>query len=230
MPGAAGPADVRISVVIPALNEGATIAPAIARLAVVLGDHEVIVVDGGSTDGTAVAVERAGAAVVAQPGSRAVAMNAGAARAGGGALLFLHADTTLPEGAGAAVRAALAERDGGAFTVAHDRRPLPFRFAAAAYRPFHHGVYGDQAIFVSREAFDRVGGYAPLPIMEDYDFVQRLRREGRFEVLPLSVTTSARRQRSQGEVRTLLRVGSIKLLYRLGVSPRWLAARYRPAR
>ena len=221
---------MRISVVIPTLNEEAAIAQAITQIAGVLGDHEVIVVDGGSVDRTAEAAAEAGAWVVRQPGSRAVAMNAGAARASGPALLFLHADTTLPPGAGDAIRSALARQDGGAFTVVHDHRPLPFRLAAAAYRPFHRGVYGDQAIFVTREAFERVGGYRLLPIMEDYDFVQRLRRVGRFEVLPLRVTTSARRQRGQGELRTFLRVASIKLLYRLGVSPRWLAARYRPAR
>jgi rSAM/selenodomain-associated transferase 2 len=221
---------VRISVVIPTLNEGATIAQAIAQLTGVLGDHEVIVADGGSTDRTAEVAAEAGASVVRRPGSRAVAMNAGAARASGQALLFLHADTTLPPGAGEAIRSALAAHDGGAFTVLHDHRPSPFRLAAAAYRPFHHGVYGDQAIFVTREAFERVGGYRLLPIMEDYDLVQRLRRAGRFEVLPLCVTTSARRQRGQGELRTFLRVASIKLLYRLGVSPRWLAARYRPVR
>jgi rSAM/selenodomain-associated transferase 2 len=221
---------VRIAVVIPTLNEGATVAQAIDQLARALGDHEVIVVDGGSTDGTAAAAASGGAAVVVQPGPRAIAMNAGAARASAYALLFLHADTTLPAGAGAAIRATLAESDGGAFTVQHDLRPLPFRLAASAYRPFHRGVYGDQAIFVSRAAFERIGGYQPLPIMEDYDFVQRLRRDGRFEVLPLCVTTSARRQRGQGELRTFLRVASIKALYRLGVSPRWLAALYRPAR
>jgi rSAM/selenodomain-associated transferase 2 len=230
MRGCAGLADVRISVVIPTLNEEATIGQTIAQLDGVLGDHEAIVVDGESTDRTAEVAAEAGASVVLRPGSRAVAMNAGAARASGQALLFLHADTMLPARAGDAIRSALAGQDGGAFTALHDHRPLPFRLAAAAYRPFHHGVYGDQAIFVTREAFEGVGGYQPLPIMEDYDLVQRLRRHGRFEVLPLCVTTSARRQRVQGELQTFLRVGAIKLLYRLGVSPRWLAARYRPAR
>jgi rSAM/selenodomain-associated transferase 2 len=230
MRGCIGSADVRISVVIPTLNEEATIAQAIAQLDSVLGDYEAIVVDGESIDRTVEVAAEAGASVVLRPGSRAVAMNAGAARASGQALLFLHADTMLPAGAGDAIRSALAGQDGGAFTVLHDNRPLPFRLAAAAYRPFHRGVYGDQAIFVAREVFERVGGYQSLPIMEDYDLVQRLRRLGRFEVLPLCVTTSARRQRGQGELQTFLRVGAIKLLYRLGVSPRWLAARYRPAR
>lgn len=173
---------------------------------------------------------RAGAQILSCPGTRAHAMNEGAAVATGGALLFLHADTALPAGAGEAIRATLETCAGGAFSLSYDRRPTIFRVLAAAYRPFHRGVYGDQAIFVSRAAFERVGGYAALPIMEDYDLVERLRRVGRFAVLPLRVTTSARRQRGQGELRTMLRVGSIKLLYRLGVSPHWLAARYRPAR
>jgi rSAM/selenodomain-associated transferase 2 len=222
--------DARVSVVVPTLDEATTVEGAVTRARETIAGCEVLVVDGGSTDDTVAAATLAGASVLHQPGSRADAMNAGAAAASGDALLFLHADTMLPHGAGEAIRSVLARRDGGAFSLAHDRRALPYRAAAAICRPFHLGVYGDQAIFVSRAAFERVGGYAALPIMEDYELVQRLRGNGSFEVLPLRVTCSARRQRSQGEVRTLVRVGSIKLLFRLGVSPDWLAARYRPAR
>lgn len=222
--------DRLISVVVPTLDEESTVGGAVSRARETIVGCEVLVVDGGSRDATVAVATRAGARVLRRPGTRADAMNAGAAAAAGDALLFLHADTTLPDGAGEAIGSVLAHRDGGAFTLAHDRRALPYRAAAAICRPFHLGVYGDQAIFVSRAAFERVGGYAALPIMEDYDLVRRLREQGSFEVLPLRVTSSARRQRSQGEVRTLLRVGSIKLLYRLGVSPSWLAARYRPAR
>ena len=125
------------------------------------------------------------------------------------------------------MRTTLARADGGAFSVRFDHRPGLARVAAALYERFHRGVYGDQAIFVTREAFDRVGGYRPLPIMEDFDFVQRVRRAGRFVVLPDTVTTSARRQRAHGEVRTFLTVATIKLLYRLGVSPARLARLYR---
>ena len=218
---------MRISVVIPALGEEATIQAAITSARATLEPCEVIVADGGSADGTRELALAAGAAVVDAPGTRADAMNAGARGATGEALLFLHADTTLPERAGGAVRTTLARADGGAFSVRFDHRPRLARLAAAAYVPFHRGVYGDQAIFVTRAAFDRVGGYRPLPIMEDFDFVQRVRCVGRFVVLPDTVTTSARRQRAHGEVRTFLTVASIKLLYRLGVSPARLARLYR---
>jgi rSAM/selenodomain-associated transferase 2 len=230
MHGSAAAAEGRVTVVVPTLDEESMLAGAIDRARETIPGCELIVVDGGSSDETIAVAERAGATVLRCPGTRADAMNAGATAAAGDVLLFLHADTTLPDRAGDAIRAALARADGGAFSLAHDRRSAVYRAAAAACRPFHLGVYGDQAIFVSRRAFERVGGYAALPIMEDYDLVERLRAAGRFEVLPLRVTSSARRQRAQGELRTLLRVGSIKLLYRLGVSPSWLAARYRPAR
>ena len=216
-----------ISVVIPALGEEATIRAAITSARATLEPCEVIVADGGSTDRTCELALAAGAVVVDAPGTRADAMNAGARSATGEALLFLHADTTLPERAGGAVRTTLARADGGAFSVRFDDRPGLARLGAALYERFHRGVYGDQAIFVTRVAFDRVGGYRPLPIMEDFDLVQRLRRTGSFIVLPETVTTSARRQRAHGEVRTFLTVAAIKLLYRLGVSPARLARLYR---
>jgi len=218
---------VRISVVIPALGEEATIEAAIASARTTLDPCEVIVADGGSTDRTCELAVAAGATIVDAPGTRADAMNAGARGAAGEALLFLHADTTLPDVAGDAVRRTLERADAGAFSVRFDDRPGLARLAAALYERFHRGVYGDQAIFVTRVAFDRVGGYRPLPIMEDFDLVQRLRRAGHFAVLPDTVTTSARRQRAHGEVRTFLAVAAIKLLYRIGVAPARLARLYR---
>jgi len=218
---------VRISVVIPTLGEQAVVESAIVSAQEALGPCQVIVADGGSADRTRELAAAAGATVVDAPGTRADAMNAGAGAATGEALLFLHADTTLPHGAGDAVRLALTHVDGGAFSVRFDDRPGLARLAASLFERFHRGVYGDQAIFVSRAAFDRAGGYRPLPIMEDFDFVQRVRRAGRFAVLPETVTTSARRQRAHGEVRTFLTVAAIKLLYRLGVSPARLARTYR---
>lgn len=216
-----------ISVVIPTLGEQATIESAIGSAQGALGPCEVIVADGGSADMTRQIAAAAGATVVDAPGTRADAMNAGARLAAGEALLFLHADTTLPDGAGEAIRLALASADGGAFSVRFDQRPRLARLAASLYERFHRGVYGDQAIFVSRAAFDRAGGYRQLPIMEDFDFVQRIRRAGRFVVVREVVTTSARRQRAHGEIRTFFTVVTIKLLYRLGVSPARLARAYR---
>jgi rSAM/selenodomain-associated transferase 2 len=218
---------MRISVVIPTLGEQATTGSAITSARQSLGACQVIVADGRSADRTRELAAAAGALVVDAPGTRAEAMNTGARAATGEALLFLHADTTLPDGAGEAIRRTLAHADAGAFSVRFDERPRPARLAAALYGRFHRGVYGDQAIFVTRVAFDRAGGYRPLPIMEDYDFVQRVRHAGRFVVLPDAVTTSARRQRAHGETRTFLTVAAIKLLYRLGVPPARLAHAYR---
>ena len=216
-----------ISVVIPALDEEAGIEGAIRLARDVLGGCEIVVADGGSRDRTVALAAAAGARVVEVRGTRADGMNAGAAASGGRVLLFLHADTALPVGAGDAIERALRTAVGGAFSLGFDDRPWLARLAAALYRPFHRGVYGDQAIFVSCEAWKRVGGYRPLPIMEDYDLVQRLRAIGRFVVVPEAVVTSARRQRGHGEVRTFATVASIKLLYRLGVSPARLARAYR---
>jgi len=218
---------VRLSVVIPTLGEQETIQAAITSAQETLGPCQVIVADGRSTDRTRELAAAAGAEVVDAPGTRAEAMNTGARAARGDALLFLHADTTLPRGAGDAVRRTLAHADAGAFSVRFDQRPRLARLAAALYEPFHRGVYGDQAIFATRTAFERAGGYRPLPIMEDLDFVERIRRTGRFIVLTDAVTTSARRQRAHGEVRTFLTVSTIKLLYRLHVAPTRLARLYR---
>ena len=221
---------MRISVVIPTLDEAATVAQAIAAAREALPDPEVIVVDAGSGDGTAAAAAAAGAAVLAAPGTRAEAMNAGAAAAHGDVLVFLHADTLLPAGAGAAIAAALDRAGAGAFRIGFDRpRPLVERTVNARSR-WLKVVYGDQALFASRAAFERAGGYRPLPIMEDRDLATRLRRSGGLVIVPLAVTTSARRHRSDGHARTLARSWLIQLLYTLRVPPERLARLYPPAR
>jgi rSAM/selenodomain-associated transferase 2 len=221
---------VRISVIIPTLREIDTVARAITSTRQTLDPFEVIVVDAGSDDGTREAARSAGARVILAPGSRAIAMNAGAGVARGDALLFLHADTTLPAGAGDAVRQALRHADGGAFRVRYDDgRPILRTLGDLRLR-FLGPVYGDQAIFVTRAVYDQIGGYRPLPIMEDYDFALRLRRAGRFLLLPLYVETAARRHRGHGTLSTLARMWAIQGMYRAGVSPDRLARMYPPAR
>jgi rSAM/selenodomain-associated transferase 2 len=221
---------VRFSVVIPTLDEAATVAGAVAAARAALTDPEVIVADAGSGDGTAEAAVAAGARVLLARGVRAEAMNAGAAAASGDVLVFLHADTHLPAGAGAAIATALAGAGAGAFRIAFDRpRPLVERVVNARSRLLKI-VYGDQALFVSRAAFERVGGYRPLPIMEDRDLATRLRRSVGLVIVPLAVTTSARRHRRDGHARALARNWLIQLLYTLRVPPERLARMYPPAR
>ena len=215
---------------IPTLDEAATVAETIAAARAALPGAEVIVADAGSGDGTAEAATAAGARVLQTPGARAEAMNAGAAAAGGEVLVFVHADTHLPPGGGAAIDAALRRGGAGAFQIGFDRpRPLVERVVNARSRLLGI-VYGDQALFVSREAFERVGGYRPLPIMEDRDLAARLRRTGGLAIVPLAVTTSARRHRSDGHARALARNWLIQLLYTLRVPPERLARMYPPAR
>jgi rSAM/selenodomain-associated transferase 2 len=221
---------VTISVVIPTLDEAGTVAAAITAARRALGECEVIVVDAGSDDGTAAAAEAAGATVATEPGPRAAAMNRGAALASGDVLLFLHADTALPEGAGEAIAAALAVGCAGAFRIRFEpRRPRTERLVNLRSRLLGV-VYGDQALFVARAAFERAGGFRPVPIMEDRDLAARLRRAGGLTLVPLAVTTSARRHRGAGGVRTMGRNWLIQLLYALRVPPERLARRYPPVR
>jgi rSAM/selenodomain-associated transferase 2 len=225
----AGPG-VRFSVVIPTLDEAASVAETIAAARAALPGAEVIVADAGSGDGTAEAAVSAGASVLLAPGVRAEAMNAGAAAASGDVLVFLHADTHLPAGAGEAIVTALGRAGAGAFRIRFDRpRPLVERTVNARSRLLKI-VYGDQALFASRQAFDRAGGYRPLPIMEDRELATRLRRDGGLVIVPLAVTTSARRHRSDGHARALARNWLIQLLYTLRVPPERLARMYPPAR
>jgi rSAM/selenodomain-associated transferase 2 len=221
---------VTISVVIPTMNEAATVAAAVAAARRELGECEIVVVDADSTDGTAAAAAAAGARVVTAAGTLAAAMNLGASITTGDVLLFLHADTMLPVGAAGAISAALRTASAGAFRIRFDQPRPVLELLANVRSRLLKVVYGDQALFVSRAAFDRAGGFRPIPIMEDRDLAGRLRRQGGLAIVPLAVTTSARRHRSGGLMPTLARGWLIQLLYTLGVPPERLARRYPPVR
>ncbi len=226
-----------VSVIIPSLNEVETIA-AIARSAREAGADEVIVVDGGSGDGTPDAAWQAADIVIPSPPGRARQMNAGARAANGSTLLFLHADTAMPEGAIASVRKAV-ERDaflGGAFSVRLKVSPeaSPFRKKALTLTArminvrarLFRAYTGDQAIFLRRDVFERIGGYPVIPLMEDVELSRRLTRLGKTVLLPLSVTTSARRWEAHGVVRTILLMWRLRLAYLLGMPPERCAEIY----
>jgi rSAM/selenodomain-associated transferase 2/rSAM/selenodomain-associated transferase 1 len=210
-----------LSVIIPTLNEAGNLPDVLDDL------HgadaiDVTVADGASTDATARIARDRGVRVVSTPPGRAVQCNAAAVRAPGEILLFLHADTRLPRGFADDIRVALAEPGvvAGAFTLAIDH-PAPAcrlieRLADLRTRR-GSGPYGDQAIFVRADTFRRMGGFRPLPIMEDYELVRRLRRRGRFTVLAAAVTTSARRWERLGPLTGLALSQAVIALYHLGV-------------
>jgi rSAM/selenodomain-associated transferase 2 len=218
---------VRLSVVIPALDEAEGIAEAVASARA--PDVEVLVVDGGSSDGTVERAAAAGARVLRAARGRARQLDAGARAASGDALLFLHADTRLPAGWAEAVRAALADPRavGGAFRLRFDRRTRALRLIerTARLRARWLGLpYGDQALFVRRAALDAVGGVPQVPILEDLDLVRALKRRGRLALLPLDAVTSARRHLAKGPLRTSLRHLAIALAGLLGVDRARVAA------
>ncbi len=214
---------MRISVVIPALDEAANLP---ATLAAIGGDaHEVLVVDGGSADGTPDVARRAGAVVVASPRGRGRQLAAGGRAATGDVLLFCHADCRLPVGWAAAIRRALA-RDpravGGAFRlgIASPRASLALVAATANLRSGVTGhPYGDQALFVRAEAYRAAGGFAPLPLMEDIDLCRRLWRVGRLVQLDLAVRVSPRRWEREGLLYVTVRNWILATLFYLGVDP-----------
>ncbi len=220
---------MRFSVIIPALDEARFVGRAIASAGV--GVADVIVADGGSIDGTLAAAARLGAKVISVPRGRGSQMDGAAGVATGDVFVFLHADTTLPPLWHEAVEAALEDAGvvGGAFSLRIDGRGLFYRFAEriVGLRSRAFGlIYGDQAIFVRREAFFKVGGFRKLPLMEDVDCVRRLRKVGRVVVLDKSVTTSARRWEEKGRFANTVRNWFFLALYFSGISPETLCKRY----
>ena len=216
----------------PTLNEEGTLSR-ILPAALALAD-EVVVSDGGSTDGTVAVAEKLGARVVTGPPGRGGQLNRGARAATADLLLFLHADTALPEGAAQAVREAVANGAlGGGFFLRFDvDRPLQRlgeRLIDLRTRLTRLPL-GDQAQFATREAFDRLGGFEEWPILEDLDFALKLRRTKRLALIAAPVTTGARRFVEQGTVRTVATNWLIWILFFLGVSPHRLARLYRHVR
>jgi rSAM/selenodomain-associated transferase 2 len=220
-----------LTIVMPVLNEAAAIEAALAALAPYRERGvEVIVVDGGSNDGTAELARPLATQVLAAPRGRASQMNAGAAAARGDVLMFLHADTQLPEDADALVLDALARstRAWGCFDVRFDLAGL-LRLVAMLMnlRSRATGIAtGDQAMFVSRAAFNQVGGFPPIPLMEDVTLSARLKRVSRPLRLRARVTTSGRRWRQRGLMRTILLMWRLRLAYYFGTDPALLARAY----
>ena len=223
-----------LSIVVPVLNEAAEIETTLQALAPLrTRGCEVIVVDGGSADDTLALAKSLADRTIAAPRGRASQMNAGGATAKGDVLLFLHADTRLPENADALVIDALSRsrRAWGRFDVRFTKGALPLIAWTMNVRSRLTGIAtGDQAMFATRKAFESVGGFPEIALMEDIALSARLKRISRSACVSARVTTSPRRWQKHGTIRTILLMWRLRLAYFFGAPPEALARAYRHAK
>ena len=219
----------KISVIIPILNEAKILEKTLSRLQPELESHELIVVDGGSTDASVRIAEKYGKVIVSERG-RANQLNVGAAAAKGDILIFLHADIWLESGALAAVVTALSSGYvGGGFRQKIEGRSFLYRLIEIVGNirgRYLKVFYGDSGIFLTRTDFEKIGGFPNLPILEEMEFSKGLRRLGKTTLLTPYIHISARRWEASGIVRTTLNNWLITLLYFLGISPGKLVKLY----
>ena len=212
-----------ISVIIPVLNESQTIGARLNRLRKQIVHHEIVVVDGGSNDGTLDIVSAfSNVKCLRSPAGRGSQMNRGAEAAEGDLLLFLHADTWLPSG-GLSIIERLMKQEGivaGSFSLRFDD-PCSILKLYSLFSRINHILftYGDQGLFMTRRIYEFIGGFQEIPIMEDVEIQKRLRKIGRFVKIRQPVVTSARRFLTYGIIRQQIRNMGLVLLYHAGCSP-----------
>ena len=210
---------MKISVIIPTLNEESHIEKTLQSVTKQDGDYEFSVVDGGSTDKTVTIAKRYTTVINSRRG-RAIQMNTGAKACSGDILLFLHADTILPDNAFREIRKRMKDDTlaGGSFYIAFDADTFILRGVSFItrfnFRLFH---FGDQGIFVRRSIFQKLNGYKEMPIMEDYEFYKRLGRQGKVILIRMPVISSARRFVRKGVIRQLLINKLVVLAYWAGI-------------
>jgi len=221
-----------ISIIMPVRNEAAALVAHLPELIQQARHSEIIVVDGDSYDSSVTFAKALGVRVQQGPANRAQQMNAGAAIATGDILLFLHGDTRLPADFEAQIRQTLALEGvvAGAFELHIDGEGAGLRRVEWGVRQRSKWLglpYGDQGLFLARSQFEALGGFADLPIMEDFELMQRVKQLGRVAIAPAAVTTSGRRWQRLGVQRTTLINQGMLLGYALGIPPAVLARWYR---
>lgn len=221
---------MRFSIIIPVLNEEIVLEGQLAHLTRQCAGRELLIVDGGSNDATVSIAQKYGHVISSDRG-RATQMNAGAAVATGEVLIFLHADTRLPDDAFEAIERALHSPRvvGGAFRICFNCDLWPYRLVAFTtnLRSRLRTLFtGDQAYFIRASSFQAIGGYPDQPLMEDLEIINRLRKIGKVVLLPQYVTTSARRHEKIGLARSVAFMWYLRTLYRFGVSPARLQRMY----
>ena len=220
-----------ISVIIPALNEGEYIEKTLKHLFSLEGKFEIIVVDGGSRDNTVEIVQRYNEVTLKfSEKGRSLQMNQGAEAAGGEVLLFLHADTFLPQNAYTAIRKVF-ESDkavaGSFFLIFDDSHWFSKVYSRFSRLNLAFFTYGDHGIFIKKEIFQRIGGYKEIPFMEDVEIQNRIKSAGKFKKLNSGVITSSRRFLKNGTMKQFFTDLLLILLFKAGVSPYWLKNFYR---
>ena len=225
---------MKISVIIPVLHEGERINKILDSLKSAASDvpYETIVVDGDLSCGTIGHITDSGVVTLIAKRGRAFQMNSGAAKACGDILIFLHADTLLPQNAFPKIIAALSDSNfvGGAFDLGIQKHSWIFHIICLAASWKHRLTrvpYGDQAIFILRRYFENIGGYAGIPLMEDVELMKRVKRQGgRIIILPEAVATSARKWETDGIFYTIIRNWTIQTLYLFGMPAEKLVKYY----
>lgn len=229
--------DMKISVIIPVLGEEKSINKILDSIKSVSADtpYETIVVDGDSSGSTITRIADSSILKMTAPRGRALQMNAGAAIASGDILLFLHADTLLPPQAFPKIIAAVFDKHfiGGAFDLKLENRKWIFRAIGCAASLKHRLTrvpYGDQAIFILKSYFEKIGGYPAIPLMEDVELMKRVKQSGgRIKILRETVITSSRKWEADGIIYTVTRNWIIQALYLFGVPADKLEKYYYPA-
>ncbi|MEW6602357.1 MAG: TIGR04283 family arsenosugar biosynthesis glycosyltransferase [Nitrospirota bacterium] len=219
----------------PVLNETLSLRRCLGSL-YLSENEELIIVDGGSSDNTAEAAREFTPKVFEAKTGRASVMNFGAGKAAGDILLFLHADCVLPKGAFSRIRETLNDSDvaAGAFALGIDHHGMGFRLietAANIRSRLTSLMYGDQGMFLRKEVFDHIGGFAEIPLMEDIEISKRLKKEGRIVFIDPPIKASPRRWLKEGMLYTTLRDWAIAFLYTFfKISPQRLIKHYKEVR